>query len=362
MSNSVRKIETELIGRDEIFKALALAQLTGLPILLEGPPGTGKTQAIIEFGKACMGTDSISGKEFFILETDEQTRSAEVKGRPDMEQLAIHDKFVIDAPISEANYVLVNEIDKASSTIRNALLGIMNEKFVFNGKQKIECNWDLFAGACNIVPENEIGSPFWDRFIFKIKLERMSMENIMKYYRQGGKAFRHVVEIPWPSIDQLRNVVIPETKLAKFLKEMHTKCSDRTLTFLPRIISAVKFIYDCTITEAMLVTAGLVVGQDFSKKIAGRITSPVANSLFKQIKIAEGTKDKDRFLAECEKFAKLIDKTTLEEGESDEIKMVFEQMVASSVVGQELQITNDMVKDLYTNKTWSRDLLETVKS
>lgn len=360
---SKRVIKTNLMGRDEIFKALVLAEVTKLPILLEGPPGTGKTKAITDYGIAALGgdPDTLSGKEFFIIETDEHTRSSEVKGRPDMEQLAVHNKYIIDAPIAEASYILVNEIDKASSTIRNALLGIMNEKFVFNGPHKIKCDWRLFAGACNLIPESEVGNPFWDRFVFKIKLERMPIEVIMEYYKAKGKNFEQEVEVAWPTEEDLKKVVIPGSKLGVFLHNIHPKCSDRTLTYIPKIVAAVSIIYNCSVTEAMITTAKLIISPEFASSISSKISSPSVNNLYKQIKVAEACKNDLQFLEECKNFVSTLDKTKLEDDEREELLYMFNQMVATSYVGEKLAITEDMVSELVSSKTWNESLLNTAE-
>ena len=42
-----RIIKTKLVGKDEVFNVLALGEVTGLPVLLLGDPGVGKT-AVVE--------------------------------------------------------------------------------------------------------------------------------------------------------------------------------------------------------------------------------------------------------------------------------------------------------------------------
>jgi MoxR-like ATPase len=46
----VREIETGLINKEEVFKMLALAEATGLPTLLVGPPGVGMTKTVVDSG------------------------------------------------------------------------------------------------------------------------------------------------------------------------------------------------------------------------------------------------------------------------------------------------------------------------
>jgi len=57
--------------------------------------------------------------------------------------------------LASSDIVVINEVDKASSNVRNSLLGVMNEKFLFNGKSKIPCNWQLFVATCNEIPKED---------------------------------------------------------------------------------------------------------------------------------------------------------------------------------------------------------------
>ena len=51
----LRQIKTKLIGKDEVFKVLALGEATKLPVLLLGDPGVGKTQSLLDYAAAKYG-------------------------------------------------------------------------------------------------------------------------------------------------------------------------------------------------------------------------------------------------------------------------------------------------------------------
>lgn len=113
---------------------MALGEAIQTPILLIGPPGVAKTAAVIDFAKASLG--KLKGEDLFLLETDEGTKSNAIKGNVDLEALTTENKYKVDSPVTRAKVVVVNEIDKASASLRNSLLGIMNERVLFNGKEK----------------------------------------------------------------------------------------------------------------------------------------------------------------------------------------------------------------------------------
>jgi len=84
-AKEVRVIDSSLINKEEVFKMLALAESTGLPCLLVGNPGVAKTKTIIEYAKAWLNKDgNMTAEDFankiYILETDEGTKSSEIKG------------------------------------------------------------------------------------------------------------------------------------------------------------------------------------------------------------------------------------------------------------------------------------------
>ena len=138
-----RTFETSLMGKDEVFKLLSLAEALRLGILLVGPPGTGKTKIVTDYTKGMFDlTNKAEVKHFneegvFMLETDEGTKSSEIKGVVNLEKLVTENKYEIDSHITKADTIIINEVDKASSALRNALLGIMNGRILFNGKDVV---------------------------------------------------------------------------------------------------------------------------------------------------------------------------------------------------------------------------------
>ncbi len=283
-----RTIETSLINKEEVFKMLALAESTGLPCLLVGAPGVAKTKTIIEYAKAWLNKDGkMTAEDFankmYILETDEGTKASEIKGMPDLGKLFTENKYEVHAPIADAEIVIINEVDKASSAIRNAMLGVMNEKFLFNGKHKIPCKWKLFVATCNEIPKDEMDSPFWDRFILKMNVGRVSAGDMSKYYQKGTRDYREKFDISIPNKDEIAAIEISANKLEKYLEVGYQSSSDRTLTFVPMLAKSISYIWDISVDKALVKTAQIMInstaGSELSSKLMNAEMKAVVNKV-----------------------------------------------------------------------------------
>jgi MoxR-like ATPase len=289
-TQEMRQIETSLINKEEVFKMLALAEATGLPCLLIGQPGVAKTKTVVDYAKAWLNKDGkMTAKDFaekiYILETDEGTKASEIKGMPDLGKLFTDNEYSLSTPIADAEIVIINEVDKASSAIRNAMLGVMNEKFLFNGKHKIPCKWKLFVATCNEIPKEEKGSPFWDRFMLKHTVNRVSAGEMVKYYNKGGRDYREKFTIGIPNKAEINEVEIPATKLEKYLEVGYQHSSDRTLTFVPTLSKAVSYIWDISVDKALVKTAQIMIDQTAGSELQNRLMSPEVKAVMSKVEM-----------------------------------------------------------------------------
>jgi MoxR-like ATPase len=289
-TQEMRQIETSLINKEEVFKMLALAEATGLPCLLIGQPGVAKTKTVIDYAKAWLNKDgNMTAKDFaekiYILETDEGTKASEIKGMPDLGKLFTNNEYSLSTPIADAEIVIINEVDKASSAIRNAMLGVMNEKFLFNGKHKIPCKWKLFVATCNEIPKEEKGSPFWDRFMLKHTVNRVSAGEMVKYYNKGGRDYREKFSIGIPNKAEINEVEIPANKLEKYLEVGYGSSSDRTLTFVPTLSKAVSYIWDISVDKALVKTAQIMIDQTAGSELQNKLMSPEVKAVMSKVEM-----------------------------------------------------------------------------
>jgi len=273
-----RVINTNLLKKEETFRVMALGEAVRTPILLIGPPGVAKTAAVIDFAKGSLG--KLNSSDLFLLETDEGTRSNAVKGNIDLEALTTTNKYKINSPITNAKVVVINEIDKASASLRNSLLGIMNERVLFNGTEKVPCQWTNFIATCNEIPDDEVDSPFWDRFLITHEVTRLSQADMLGYYDKGGKAFTQSQDIRLPESSDIDAITLSSGKLKKVLDVAHSELSDRALSFLPTLVKNVMIVWGMNEDRGLVKTAELLVGKAVAKELAKTLVPKEVRELY----------------------------------------------------------------------------------
>jgi len=349
-AQEVRTIETSLINKEEVFKMMALAEATNLPCLLVGDPGVAKTKTVIEYAKAWLNKDDkMTAKDFaqkiYILETDEGTKASEIKGMPDLGILFTENKYEINAPITEAEVIIINEVDKASSAIRNAMLGIMNEKFLFNGKNKIPCKWKLFVATCNEIPKDEKNSPFWDRFMLKMTVNRVSAGELVKYYNKGARNYREKFNIGIPNTAEIDQVEIPVNKLEKYLEVGYQHSSDRTLTFVPKLTKAVSYIWDISVDKALVKTAQIMIGQSAGSELQNKLMSPEVKAVMSKVEMLQSYTTNEQLelaIADIESLINTyVSRGIMDETQVEEIELSMQYVLSIHPARKDYQNTKE---------------------
>lgn len=266
-----RTIVTSLVDKEEVFRVLALAEATGYPVLLVGPPGVGKTNCMIDYAKSELKTKADMDK-VFILETDELTKPSEIKGQIDIQALAIDKRWAKIRPIANAEFIMINEIDKANSGCRNAMLSIMNEKRIFDGSEVVPLNYKMFVASCNEIPGDEMGSPFWDRFAIRFNVTRTGAENLIRYIMGQGATQEITINIP--NKEDLANIQLSPDKMNVFVTTVYSELSDRALTRLGSMVKAAMVVYECNEVDGILKVASLIAPahvDSLSKKLEDKV-------------------------------------------------------------------------------------------
>jgi len=159
------EIESELrrtyFERSEEVHGAICALLSKQHVLLLGPPGTAKTQMVEDL------CERIKGSYFNWLLT-KFTTPEEIFGPISLKALE-RDKYtrITTGKLPEAHIAVLDEIWKASSSILNTMLKVINErKFNNNGGDRKVPLLSLF-GASNELPESGELSALYDRFLLR---------------------------------------------------------------------------------------------------------------------------------------------------------------------------------------------------
>ena len=163
----LRKIRAGLkaryLERDDVIDGAFCALVTGSHLLLIGPPGTAKSQLANDVCRR------IEGARYFQWLLTKFTTPEELFGAVSLKGLE-NDEYrrVTSGKLPEAHIAFLDEIFKASSSILNTLLTVMNERVFYNGTEKTEIPLITLFGASNELPseEDELEA-LYDRFLLR---------------------------------------------------------------------------------------------------------------------------------------------------------------------------------------------------
>lgn len=154
-----------LVEREALAEMIALAAVAGEHVLVIGPPGTAKSEAVRRIAR------SVDSRIFEYL-LGRFTEPSEIFGPIDLRRLK--EGFVeteTAGMLPEADFAFLDEVFKGSTAILNTLLGILNERVFRRGHSVVLCPLRVCVGASNTLPEDESLAAFADRFLVRIFVE-----------------------------------------------------------------------------------------------------------------------------------------------------------------------------------------------
>lgn len=154
-----------LVEREVLVDLVALAAVTGEHLLVIGPPGTAKSEAVRRAARA-------TGATVFEYLLGRFTEPSEIFGPVDLRKL--RDGLVeteTRGMLPEAEFAFLDEVFQGSTAILNTLLGILNERTFRRGHTHIACPLRVCVGASNALPDDESLAAFADRFLLRAFLE-----------------------------------------------------------------------------------------------------------------------------------------------------------------------------------------------
>ncbi len=154
-----------LIDRETLVELVVLCAVAGEHLLVIGPPGTGKSEAVRRI------TRRLGGRYFEYL-IGRFTEPTELFGPIDLRKLK---EGIVETETSgmlpEADIAFLDEVFLGSTAILNTLLSLLNERTFRRGHTVLNCPLRVCVGASNRLPDDEQLAAFADRFLVRVFVE-----------------------------------------------------------------------------------------------------------------------------------------------------------------------------------------------
>jgi MoxR-like ATPase len=154
-----------LVEREALVELVALAAVAGEHLLVIGPPGTAKSEAVRRVARGL-------GGEVFEYLLGRFTEPSEIFGPIDLRRLK---EGVVETQtagmLPEAEIAFLDEIFLGSTAILNTLLALLNERTFRRGATRLRVPLRVCVGASNALPDDEALAAFADRFLLRSFLD-----------------------------------------------------------------------------------------------------------------------------------------------------------------------------------------------
>jgi MoxR-like ATPase len=168
-----------LVEREQTLKTALLTVLAGENLVLIGPPGTGKSLIARRIADGLTHSKDKNADYFEYLLTKFSTPE-EIFGPLSISELKA-DRFKRNTAgyLPSVKIAFLDEIFKASSSILNALLTILNERLYHNGAAAQKVPLQALIAASNELPtDQEELNALYDRFLVRSFVDYVSEENL----------------------------------------------------------------------------------------------------------------------------------------------------------------------------------------
>ncbi|RYX81610.1 AAA family ATPase, partial [bacterium] len=162
LREAVAGASKNLVERASLVEAVVLAAVAGEHLLVIGPPGTAKSQAVRRISSAL-------GGRYFEYLLGRFSEPSEIFGPVDLRRLR---EGVVqtqtDGMLPEAEIAFLDEVFQGSTAILNTLLGLLNERVFRRGHDAIAAPLRTCCAASNALPDDPNLSAFADRFLLRL--------------------------------------------------------------------------------------------------------------------------------------------------------------------------------------------------
>jgi MoxR-like ATPase len=182
VQEAVRRARTGLVDREVLTEVVALCAVAGEHLLVVGPPGTAKSEAVRRVSHQL-------GGQYFEYLLGRFTEPNEVFGPIDLQRLR---EGMVEVQttgmVPEADIAFLDEVFLGSTAILNTLLGILNERVFRRGSTVVQCPLRVCVGATNRLPEDPALDAFADRFLARVFVEPVADARLEELLESGWDA------------------------------------------------------------------------------------------------------------------------------------------------------------------------------
>ena len=160
------ELEQSFVERAEVIEGALLALLSRSHVLLVGPPGTAKSMLADELCRR------VRGARYFQWLLTKFSTPEEIFGAVSLKSLEADEyRRVTTNKLPEAHVAFLDEVFKASSSILNAILTVVNERLFHNGRAIESVPLVTLFGAANELPEEDELAALYDRFLLRFVVQ-----------------------------------------------------------------------------------------------------------------------------------------------------------------------------------------------
>ena len=196
---------TGLVEREALVEMVALSAVAEEHVLVIGPPGTAKSEAVRRIARA-------TGGQYFEYLLGRFTEPSEIFGPVDLHKLK--DGLVETDTLGmlpEADIAFLDEIFQGSTAILNTLLGILNERVFRRGHTNVRCPLRVCVGASNTLPEDSALAAFADRFLVRCFVDPIP-DPMLEQLLESGWSLNQSPELTTASLNDIEVLTVAARK------------------------------------------------------------------------------------------------------------------------------------------------------